>query len=78
MHSQLPLERGGKKIPYTSFAVSTSIVEPVISVYEIAIQGDSYPDPVPTPKREARKMFGNPSDTQKTKTLHYVMQYHLL
>ena len=26
-------------------------------------------DPVPTPKRESRKMTGNPSDTQKGNTL---------
>ena len=35
MHSQLPLEREGKKIPSTSFAFSTSIAELVVSVYEI-------------------------------------------
>ena len=52
MHSQLPLEREGKKIPSTSFAVSTSIAELAVSVYEIEIQGDSDPDPIPTPKRE--------------------------
>ena len=73
VHSQMPLERGGKNILSTPFAVSTSIseseVELVVSIYEIEIQGDSDPDPVPTPKREARKMTGNPSDTQKTKTL---------
>ena len=71
VHSQLPLERGGKNILSTPFAVSTSIseseAEPVVSVYDIEIQGDSDPDPVPTPKREARKMTGNPSDTQRTK-----------
>ena len=61
VHSQLPLERGGKNMSSTSFAVSTSIAEPVVSFYEIEIQGDS--DPVPTPKWEARKMTGNPSDT---------------
>ena len=59
VHSQ----RKGKKIPYPSFAVSTSIVDPAVSFYEIEIQGDSDPDPVPTPKWEARKMTGNPSDT---------------
>ena len=67
--SQLPLEREGKKIPSTSFAVSTSIVEPTVLVYDIEIQGDSNLDPVPTPKREARKMTRNPSDAQKTKNL---------
>ena len=67
MHSYLPLEREGKTIPSTSFAVSTSIEDPTVSVYEIDIQGDLDPDPVPTPKQEARKMTGNPSDTQKTK-----------
>ena len=60
VHSQLPLERGGKNILSTPFVFSTSIseseAEPVVSVYEIEIQGDSDLDPVPTPKREARKM----------------------
>ena len=69
VHSQLPLEREGKKIPSTSFAISTSIAKLVVLVYEIEIQGDSDPDSVPTPKWEARKMTGNPSDTQKGKTL---------
>ena len=55
--------REGIKIPSTSFALSTCIVEPAVSIYEIEIQGDSNPDPVPTPKWEARKMTGNPSDT---------------
>ena len=50
VHSQLPLKRGGKNIPSTYFAVSTSIVKPVVSVYEIEIQGDSDPYLVPTPK----------------------------
>ena len=63
VHSHMPLEREGKKIPSTSFGVSTSIAEPAVSVYEIEIQGDSDLDPVPTPKREARKMTGNPFDT---------------
>ena len=69
MHSQMPLEREDKNIPSTSFVVSTSIVEPIVLVYEIEIQGDSDPDPVSTPKRETRKMTGNPSDTQNGKTL---------
>ena len=69
MHSQQPLTREGKNISSTSFAVSTSIADLVVSVYEIEIQGDSYWDTVPTPKREARKMSRNPSDTQKAKTL---------
>ena len=37
VHSQLPLEREGKNIPSTSFAVSTSIAYPAVSVYEIEI-----------------------------------------
>ena len=37
VHSQLQLERGGKNIPSTSFAISASIAEPVVSVYEIEI-----------------------------------------
>ena len=69
VHSQLPLDRKGKKIPSTSFAVSTSIADLAVSVYEIEIQGDSDPDPVPTSKLEARKMTGKPLDTQKGKTL---------
>ena len=52
VHSQLPLERGGKNILSTPFAISTSILEsiaePIVSVYEIEIQGDSNPNPVPT------------------------------
>ena len=63
MHSQQPLAREGKKNSSTSFAVSTSIADLAISVYEIEIQGDSDPYPVPTPKREAKKMTVNPSDT---------------
>ena len=69
VHSQLPLERGGKKISSASFAVSTSIVEPTVSIYEIEIQGDLDVDLVPPSKLEARKMTGNPPDTQKGKTL---------
>ena len=69
VHSQQPLAKKYKNISSTSFIVSTSIVDPSISVYEIDIQGDSDPDPVPTPRWEARKMTENPSDTQKTKTL---------
>ena len=69
VHSQLSLDREGKKIPSTSFAVSTSIAEPVVSVYEIEVQGYSNPDPVPTPKRESRKMTRNPSNTKKEKNL---------
>ena len=37
VHSQLPLERGGKNISSTYFAVSTSIAELVVSVYDIEI-----------------------------------------
>ena len=69
MHSQLPLEREGKNIPSTSFAVSTSIVETTVSVYDIEIQGDSDLDRVLPFELESRKMTGNPSDTQKGKTL---------
>ena len=47
VHSQQPLAREGKNISSTSFAVSTSIADPAILVYEIEIQGDSHPDPVP-------------------------------
>ena len=64
-----PLAREGKNISSTSFVVSTSIVEPAVSVYEIEFQGDSDPNPFPTPKLEAMKMTGNPSHTQKTKNL---------
>ena len=60
VHSQLPLEREGKNIPSTSFAVSTSIAEPVVSFHDIKIHSDS--DSAPTSKQEARKMTGNPSD----------------
>ena len=38
VHSQVPLEREGKNNLATSFAVSTSITELVVSVYEIEIQ----------------------------------------
>ena len=69
VHSQQPLVREGKIISSTSIATSTSIGDPAISVYEIEIQGDSNPDPVPTSKLEARKMIGNQYDTQKGKTL---------
>ena len=69
MHSQQPLAREGKNISSTSCAVSTNVADPIISVYDIEIQGDSNPYLVPTPKWEARKMTGNPSDTQKTKNL---------
>ena len=69
VHSQQPLEREGKNIPSTSFEVSTCIAKLVVSVYEIEIQGDSDLDSVPTSKLEARKMTGNPPDTQKGKTL---------
>ena len=69
VHSQQPLAREGKIISSTSFAASTSIADPAVSVYEIEIRGDSDIDPVPTSKLEARKMTGNPSDTQKGKTL---------
>ena len=71
VHSQLPLERGGKNILSTPFVVSTSIseseVELAVSIYEIEIQGNSDPNLVPTPKKEARKMTRNPSDTERTK-----------
>ena len=66
VHSQQPLAREGKIFASTSFIASTSIAEPSISFYEIEIQGDSDPNPVPTPKQEARKMTGNLSDIQKT------------
>ena len=55
VHSQQPLVREGKNMSSTSFAVSTSIADPAILVYEIEIQGDSDPDPVLTSKMEARK-----------------------
>ena len=48
MHSQQPLAREGKIIASTSFASSTSIAYPYLSVYEIEIQGDSYIDSVHT------------------------------
>ena len=37
VHSQQPLAREGKNISSTSFAISTSIVDPIVSVYEIEI-----------------------------------------
>ena len=40
VHSQQPLAREGKIIASTSFAGSTSIADPSLSVYEIEIQGD--------------------------------------
>ena len=69
VHSQQPLAREGKNISSTSFVVSTSIADPTVLVYEIDIQGDSNPYPVPPSELEARKMTGNPSNTQKGKTL---------
>ena len=63
VHSQQPLAREGKNISSTSFTISTSIADPIVSVYDIEIQGDSDPDPVPTSKLEVRKMTGNPCDT---------------
>ena len=62
MHSQQPLAREGKNIASTSFAASTSIADPSLSVYEIEIKGDSYLDSVLTSKLESRKMTGNPPD----------------
>ena len=69
VHSQQPLAREGKIISSTSFATSTSIADPSLSVYEIDIQGDSDLDSAPTSKLEARKMTENSPDTQKGKTL---------
>ena len=69
VHSQQPLAREGKRISSTSFAFSTSIDDLAVSIYEIEIRGDSDLDPIPTSKLEARKMTGNPYDTQKGKTL---------
>ena len=69
VHSQQPLAREGKIISSTSFVASTSIANLVVSVYEIDIQCDSYPNPVPTSKLEVRKMTGNSPDTHKGKTL---------
>ena len=63
MHSQQPIAREVKILSSTSFAASTSIENPSLSVYEIEIQGDSYLDPVPTSKLEARKMAGKTPDT---------------
>ena len=65
VHSQ----REGKNISYTSFAVSISIEEPSVLVCEIKIQDDSYSNSIPTPKKEARKMTGNPPNTYKTNNL---------
>ena len=50
VHSQQPLAREGKNISSTSFVVSTSIVDPVVLGYEIEVQGDSDPNPVPPSK----------------------------
>ena len=69
VHSQLPLERGGKNILSTPFAydkVSTSILESeiedsVVSFYEIEFHNYSYPNPVPTPNPKpnwAQKVTG--------------------
>ena len=69
VHSQQPLAREGKIISSTTFVASTSIANPVVSVYEIEIQDDSDPDPVPTSKLESRKMTGNTSGIQKTENL---------
>ena len=69
VHSQQPVTREGKIISSTSFAASTWIADPIVSIYEIEIQGDSDLDPVPTSKLEYRKMTGTPSDAQKGKTL---------
>ena len=63
VYSQKPLVREGKQIPSTFFFVSTCIAKPVVSVYDIEIQGDSDLVPIPTSKQEARKIIGNPSDT---------------
>ena len=65
VHSLQPLEREGKIIASTSFTSSTSIVDPSLLVYDLEIQNDSDLNSVPTSKLEARKMTGNPSDTQK-------------
>ena len=63
VHSQQPLAREGKIISSTSFVASASITDPTVSIYEIEIQGDSDPDPVPTSKLKSRKMTGKPLDT---------------
>ena len=68
VHSQYPLAGEGKIIASTSFTTSTSIADPSLSVYEIAIQGDLDLDSVPTSKLEARNMTGKPSDTQRKDT----------
>ena len=62
VHSQ----RECKNITSPSFAISTSIAEPTVSVHEIKIHSDSDSDSVPTSKQEARKMTANPSNIQKT------------
>ena len=64
MHSQLPLERGGKNILSTPFAydnVSTSVLESkaedlVVSVYEIEdeVHSDLDPNPIPTPNPKSK------------------------
>ena len=41
VHSQQRLAREGKNISSASFAVSTTIVNPAVSVYDIEIQCDS-------------------------------------
>ena len=64
VHSQQPLAGEGKNISSTYFTVYTSIVDPIVSVYEIDIQGDSAPNLVPTPKRAARKMTRNSSNIE--------------
>ena len=69
VHSQQPVAREGKNIASTSFAASTSIADPSLSIYEIEIQGDLDLYLVPTSKLESRKMTGNSPDTQKGKTL---------
>ena len=80
VHSQLPLEKGGKNILSTPFAVSTSILESeaelVVSVYDIEIQGDLDPNIIPTPNPNpkwaqkvigaAGKMTRNPLDIKRT------------
>ena len=78
VHSQQPLTREGNKNSSTSFVVSTSIADPTISVYEIDIQGDLDPDPVPTSKLEARKMTETHLTLRKERPLRYVMQSYLL
>ena len=41
VYSQQPLAREGKNISSASFAVSTTIANPAVSVYDIEIQCDS-------------------------------------